>query len=61
MEYSSFEVWLDELYNVTALHTGIDRNEIKINRAEVEQWYKDGFTPYMTFRETWENENDCGY
>jgi len=48
-----FAEWLVELYEVTIKETGLLQSEININTKEAYKWYKDGFTPYATFRETY--------
>lgn len=55
----SFEEWKAQLISVTAKQTGLPESEIKINDESAASWYRDGFTPYQTFRETYSNENDC--
>lgn len=54
----SFEAWKAELIRTTAKETRLQESEIKINDQEAREWYEGGFTPYVTFRETWQNEND---
>lgn len=49
----SFTEWLSDLYSITANETGLDLHHIKINTEEAKKWYNDGFTPYVTFRETY--------
>jgi hypothetical protein len=55
---TTFNIWLAELYYITASETGLHPGEIKINQAEARKWFNDGFTPYYCFRETWNAEND---
>lgn len=58
MKEKTFEEWLEQLIVVTADHTGKKESEIKIDEAEARKWFDDGFDPYQTFRETYQNEND---
>lgn len=50
--------WKKELITVTAANTGRLASTIVINDIEALKWYNSGATPYQTFRETWEMEND---
>jgi hypothetical protein len=56
----TFEAWIEELAQVTARETGmtIERARSIISRPDAKTWYDDGFTPFATFRETYNNEND---
>lgn len=54
----TYEQWKADLIVVTADYTGRKESEIKINDEEAIKWFNDGFTPYQTFRETYQNEND---
>lgn len=56
----SFEDWRAELIRVTAEKTGHPEADVKINDEAAREWYNSGATPYTTFRETWQNENDAG-
>lgn len=49
----SYEAWKKELKEITAKQTGQAISEIKINDGEAQEWWKDGFTPYATFRENY--------
>jgi hypothetical protein len=51
----SYEVWKSELIALTAMKSGREESRIKINDEGAKQWWKDGFTPYATFRETYSN------
>lgn len=53
-----YQKWKAELITITAMKTLTLKSEIRINDTEAFSWYKDGFTPYQCFRETWNNEND---
>lgn len=57
-EARKFQDWLDQLKQVTADKLGIEPSEVRINSDAAYEWYKSGFTPAQTFRETWNNEND---
>jgi len=48
--------WRKQLIDVAKEKTG--NADFRINDAEAFRWWKDGFTPYQTFRETYSNEND---
>jgi DNA polymerase III gamma/tau subunit len=52
-----FIAWLSALRNVAIDMTG--SNDFKINATEARKFYDDGFTPYQTFRETRDIENDA--
>lgn len=54
----SYEQWKAQLIEVTAKETGRPAHEIKINDDGARSWFEDGFTPYQTFRETYQNEQD---
>ncbi len=57
----TFEQWIEELIKITAQEINELPTTIKINMEAAREWYNDGFTPYMCFRETFNNEDDCGY
>lgn len=61
VEKITYEKWKQQLITVTAKETGRDISEININDEGGKAWFNDGFTPLMTFRETYEMEDDCGY
>lgn len=54
----SYAEWKAELIKVTAKETGREEHEIKINDPSAAEWYRSGWSPYYTFRETYCNEND---
>lgn len=56
----TFKAWLEELAQVTAKETGmtIDKARFIINKGDAKTWWSDGYTPFATFRETYNNEND---
>ncbi|HLZ16320.1 MAG TPA: hypothetical protein VKQ08_04745 [Cyclobacteriaceae bacterium] len=56
----AFEVWLEELAKVTAEQTGmtLQRARSIMRPADAKTWWRDGYTPFATFRETYNNEND---
>lgn len=56
---SGYQQWKAELIRITAEKTNQSPESIKINDLEAFQWYNDGITPYICFRETWNMENDC--
>lgn len=51
-----FITWLKDLHGLFKDATGDP--EFRLNTKEARQWFEDGFTPYQTFRETYQNEND---
>lgn len=53
----TFEQWKQELLAVVKKETG--RTDVKLDDIGCREWYDSGVSPYMTFRETWNNENDC--
>jgi hypothetical protein len=57
----AFKAWINELIRVTGEEIGEPETAIKINMSEARKWFDDGFTPYQTFRETFNNEDDCGF
>lgn len=57
---AAFPEWRAELIRVIARATGQSEAVIKINDIEAEKWYRDGFTAYQCFRETYDMENDSG-
>lgn len=54
----SFEDWKAELIKVTAKATGLPEHEIKINDQGAAEWYRSGWSPYYTFRETYAGDGD---
>lgn len=58
---SSFEEWIVCLAFISneALMKHRSGQKITINRKSAREWYDAGFTPEMTFRETFEMEDDC--
>lgn len=58
-EADKFMKWLADLKQVASDSTNTPIEEIKINSDSAYVFYKDGFTPYQCFRETWQVENDA--
>ncbi len=53
----SYDDWIVELANLFAKAEGIDSPMAArkyINFEKAKEWYDDGFTPYATFRETYQ-------
>lgn len=50
-----FGLWIIQLIEITAKEVGISeqRAATMINTKEAYEWWKDGFTPYVTFRENY--------
>lgn len=55
---SEYQVWKEELIKLVAEKTIFEISEIRINDAEAFKFFESGMSPYQTFRETWEMEND---
>lgn len=51
-----FMPWMQELHGLYKDATGDP--EFRLNTKEARKWFDDGFTPYQTFRETFNMEND---
>lgn len=47
-----YHKWKAKLIAITVKETGLEKSKIKINDEGAFQWWHDGFTPYVTFRET---------
>jgi hypothetical protein len=54
---TNFDDWKKELFAITLKETQC--TNIKLNEESCREWFESGATPYQTFRETWNNENDC--
>lgn len=55
--YITYEQWSAMLIKITAENTGQKEEDIILGSG-APLWYHDGFTPYQTFRETYQMEND---
>lgn len=51
-----FITWLKELHRLYKDATGDP--EFNLNTKEARKWFDNGLTPYQTFRETYQMEND---
>lgn len=54
----TYEQWKAELIKVTAEKTNQPEYAIKISDDGAREWFDSGATPYQTFRETYQIEND---
>jgi hypothetical protein len=52
----TFEDWLFQVVTLFSEAWKIDKPSAfaRLNVDELESWYKDGFAPYVTFRETYQ-------
>ena len=50
--------WKMELIQITARETKHQDWEIKINDTAAKEWYDSVVSPYMCFRENWQNDGD---
>lgn len=53
-----FEDWKAELIRITARATEQSERRITINDNTAREWYDSGATPWQTFRENWDSDDD---
>lgn len=49
----AYIAWRKELIQITAIETGRQEIDIKIDDTEAREWFESGISPYYCFRENW--------
>jgi hypothetical protein len=52
---STLDEYIEVLIDITSKEAGLPKEEIKVNREAVKEYFDDGIPPYFCFREEFNN------